>query len=165
MGVSLEHWQRIAPPELHALHPDHRDYTGPREAARRPTKRRIPRTDALGRNKLEADFGRELDALHPAPVRWHDYEPFALTLAGRCTYTPDYVLKTTADETHVVECKGLRLRLAREDGIVKLKVAAARWPHWTFWLVQRERGRWTFKRVDHRGIGTPERPSWWPLGI
>lgn len=67
------------------------------------------------------------------------FEPHALTveLANGCKYSPDIIGKGPLDEPlRVYEVKG---KMAWDDAIVKLKVAARAWPMFRFWLIWRDK--------------------------
>lgn len=84
-------------------------------------------------NQTERDALAWLKARLPAI----QFEAHALTLelANGCLYSPDIVGKGPTDEPlRVYEVKG---KMAWDDAIVKLKVAARAWPMFRFWLIWR----------------------------
>ena len=94
-------------------------------------------------NKLETRYSQYLNALiFAGEIRDYRYEPFRLRLAPKCTYCPDFFV-VTKDGFEVHECKGWM----REDALVKLKVAAAAFPWWTFKLVKRIKGQWQIHSI------------------
>ena len=123
---------------------------------------------ADGMNKLERSF-RD-DVLEPATrhhaIRRWAREPLKLRLAGRCWYTPDFLVlprvkgRDSRDPLlYMVEIKGA---YAREDSIVKLKVAADTYPEFT-WLICYRRGRrgWRVHEVTDRGFSVnPIEVAW-----
>ena len=67
-----------------------------------------------------------------------------LKLASGCWYEPDVMLwHTETKSLTAYEIKGF----ARDDAIVKLKVAARTYPWIEFWLVWRENGAWKYQRI------------------
>lgn len=102
-------------------------------------------------NKTEAAFDLYLRASFPAAqVRAQE---LTLLLANGVRYTPDFTVATDATNGHettvsqwsAYEVKG---RHAWDDSIVKLKVAAARWPLISFFLVSRAKPTgWRIERV------------------
>lgn len=107
------------------------------EKPKRPSKRKgVP-------NGLETAFAR--DCAVPC-----FYEAVKFSLAGECTYTPDYLLAVSGRPATLVEIKGPR---EWEDSRIKLKVAAAKFPHWDWYLVKRgSQGQWQVFPVDSSGI-------------
>lgn len=111
------------------------------------------------RSKLEAAFEERA-------VAWYGrdrvfYEQVKLRLAGRCYYTPDYFIDDTQYDPRFWfwETKGPH---AREDGIIKLKQAAERYPMFGWVLVTRPKpNRWECRAVDRSGIHhEPFCPRW-----
>lgn len=96
-------------------------------------------------NKTEADFLDHLRAKYPrATVLPHG---MTLLIANGCRYTPDFYLEFEGGDGRpaLYEVKGKK---AWDDAIVKLKVAAARFQAFDFWLVDRlPRTGWRTARV------------------
>ncbi len=107
-----------------------------------------------GPNKLETAF---MDVLEAAKTNrfiagWR-YESITLRLAGRCRYTPDFLAEPRwqGDEFIFIEIKG---SYAREDSMIKLKVAAETYPCFCWFLVTREGlHTWIVREVSRTGIG------------
>lgn len=92
-------------------------------------------------NKTEAAWGDYLRAYFPGSIV-HAQE-ITLRIANGCRYTPDFsVIHKDAPPTFF-EVKGHM----RDDAAVKIKVAAAQFPAWAFWLVWRKAGQWQQQRV------------------
>ncbi len=107
-----------------------------------------------GPNKLEAAFMEVLDAaqINRYIAHWR-YEAITLRLAGRCRFTPDFLSEPRwqGDKFTFVETKG---PYAREDSLIKLKVAAETYPCFRWLLVTRAgRHGWEVRQVDRNGIG------------
>jgi hypothetical protein len=114
-------------------------------------KRRKPERPEDGMNKLERSYADRLETEKRVDyIRDWAFEPEKLRLAGRTFYTPDFrvVLANGLIEFH--ECKG---PYAREDSIVKLKVAAELHPCYTFRLVYKNGVGWDIRPVGRGGIG------------
>lgn len=94
-------------------------------------------------NKTERAYSDRLTLLQRAgEIRGWSYEPRKFTLARRTTYTPDFEVVTNSGKLEYHEVKGFM----REDANVKLKVAAAMFPH-RFYLVKKVRGGWKVTEV------------------
>ena len=72
------------------------------------------------------------------------FEPFPLRLAPRTEYNPDFLVLTLSGRGEFYETKGAKVW---EDSVVKLKVAAAMFPMFDFFLVKRVDGDWKIKPV------------------
>ncbi len=117
---------------------------------------KIPRR-VDGMNKLETAFwGR----LQEARFVWARREPFALRLAGRTRYTPDFgsAQFVGRDAVPYVTCWEVK-GFMRDDAAVKIKVAADMFRWIRFVLVTREKGIWICRDVTDAGIA---RVSWTP---
>lgn len=94
-------------------------------------------------NSLESSYARYLEGLKQAgEILFWKYEPFALKLADRTTYTPDFIVVGKNQEIEIHETKGYW----REDARVKIKCACAAFPIFTFIGVQRQKGGWIYER-------------------
>jgi hypothetical protein len=94
-------------------------------------------------NGLEKAYASLLEARRLAgEILRYDFEPVALRLANRTTYTPDFrvILSDLREEYH--EVKGF----LRDDAWVKLKIAAELHPY-AFFLCRREKGQWQIEEV------------------
>lgn len=109
----------------------------------------------LGQNALESRFHREalalvpevFEAVHWNPLRTPKWEPLVYELAGRTTYTPDFVIDLVDDfngDVLVIDVKGF----VEQHSIIKIKVAAHHNAQHRFGLVFWQRGRWVVKRVS-----------------
>lgn len=67
-----------------------------------------------------------------------------LTLAHRCTYTPDFDSMDINGRLVLWECKG---GFKWEDSWVKLKTAATMFPAIRFMFAQKKDGQWTFNEI------------------
>lgn len=94
--------------------------------------------DPTGRmNGWERQRAGELEVMRQAKlIRWWKFDGIALRLADRTFYHPDFTYQTADKDLVVEEVKGFM----RDDAAVKLKVAAAQYPHIRFLLVRRQRG-------------------------
>lgn len=95
-----------------------------------------------GMNKTEAAYAAYLELLKKAgEVVAYRYEPCALKLAPKTTYTPDFlVIYPGHMEFH--EVKGFE----RDDAIVKFKVAAEMFPWFGFKMVKKVKGGFAVTR-------------------
>ena len=103
-----------------------------------------PREKALPErmNKLEARYANHLELLLKAGEILHwEYEPFALRLGYRCTYSPDFLVVYP----NRVECHETKGGFAREDSIVKFKTAAERFWWMRFVMVFWKNRQWEMK--------------------
>lgn len=98
-------------------------------------------------NKTERRF--EVERLR----MWHrigwvvkyDYEAVTLKIANGCRYTPDWWAITNEGRTQFYEIKARKM--IWDDAIVKLKVAAAQYTAYEFWLCAWDKNGWTVERV------------------
>jgi hypothetical protein len=107
-------------------------------------------------NKVEAAYDAHLKVLRmEGDVIWHGYEAIKLRLADKTYFTPDFaVLKhdgciefiDVKGRTTRVDCKGKKQEKAysQEDARLKVKVAAAMFPMFTFKtaFLSKETGGW-----------------------
>lgn len=99
-------------------------------------------------NKTEAEYAGMLEAqrLAGAVLAWQ-YEAVTLKLAYNTRYTPDFMVVAADGALEFHETKG---GFIREDGWLKLKIAAARFP-FRFFLCQKaakkDGGGWSIKRI------------------
>lgn len=94
-----------------------------------------------GMNKLEASYALYLEAQKRlGHIRDFGYEAITLKIADDCRYTADFFVMAIDDVIEFHETKG---PFAREDSIIKLKVAARTFP-FRFFLVKRDKqtGDW-----------------------
>ena len=83
-------------------------------------------------NKTEAAFGEWLKSRTPATVRAQE---ITLSLGNGVRYTPDFSVTDAFECCDFYEVKGFM----RDDAAVKLKVAASKYPEFTFFLVHRDK--------------------------
>jgi len=74
-------------------------------------------------------------------IAYH-YEPIKLKLADRTYYTPDFLV-ITPHQFEFHEVKGFM----RDDANVKLKVAANKYPWFSFKLVKRQGKQWIIREL------------------
>jgi hypothetical protein len=98
-------------------------------------------------NELERNF--HLSYLQPreqaGELTLIRYEGITLPIAHRCTYTPDYIAETPEGQTVLFETKSPHR--FKEKGILKLKVAAAQYPEYQFYLAEKKKGQWKVKLI------------------
>lgn len=98
-----------------------------------------PKTKEL--NKTELEFLARLQAGVYGKVAWiGPHEGIRLELADKCTYAPDFPLRLESGEFLFYEVKG---KFIREDGWIKLKMAARTYHWWRFIKAQKLEGQWT----------------------
>lgn len=117
-------------------------------------------TDEFGRNKTEARYARRLDDMkHAGAIREHWFERVKFRLANRCWFTPDFLIEYRDGSKAFHEVKG---GFIREDGWIKLKVAADAMP-FPFYLAQWSGKEWEItvipsgravQAIDGRDRGT-----------
>lgn len=99
-------------------------------------------------NKTEAEYAGMLEERRlRGEVAWWRYEAITLKLADNTRYTPDFLVLLPDGVLEIHETKG---GFIREDGWLKLKVAAALFP-FRFFLCQKASkkngGGWSIKGV------------------
>lgn len=113
--------------------------TSPR--AKEGAKPRI-RQNGAGLNKTEQAFHDYL--VSKFPDRKVLSQSLTLRLANGCRYTPDEItFCPKTQKTCAYEIKGF----ARDDAVVKLKVAASIFPWITFFLVTKTKAGWEIQEV------------------
>ena len=97
------------------------------------------------RSHLEQDYATLLERWHSQGlIRQWQYESHRLTLAPKTTLTVDFYLWMADGSAQLHEIKG---NWYREDGWQKLKQAAARFPGYRFFRVQRTDAAWVWQEV------------------
>ena len=93
------------------------------------------------RSKWELEYAQYLDVLKATNKIWDwHYEPESLEIGVGAKYTPDFkVWITFGGRVEYREVKGYK----REAAMVRLRVAAARYPNDGFVLVTKKNGQWT----------------------
>jgi len=99
-------------------------------------------------NKTEAEYAAMLQARKTCgEILWWQYEAVTLKLADNTRYTPDFLVMLADGTLEIHETKG---GFVREDGWVKLKIAAALFP-FRFFLCQKRAkkagGGWQIRMV------------------
>ena len=99
-------------------------------------------------NKTEAEYAQMLEArCVRGEILWWAYEAMTLKLADSTRYTPDFLVMLADGTLEIHETKG---GFIREDGWLKLKVAAGMFP-FRFFLCQKQAkkagGGWQIKGV------------------
>lgn len=115
-------------------------------AARQRREQSPIRQSTKGPNKTERRF--EIERLDPwkrdGAIYDYQFEAVKLRLANGVSYTPDYLVSVAHDMPQFFEVKGGYMR---EDASIKLKVAAAQYECFEFYLAQYKGGAWTITRV------------------
>jgi len=101
-----------------------------------------------GMNKTEVEYAALLQGrAERGDIAWWKYEAVTLKLADNTRYTPDFMVMRFDGSLEVHETKG---GFIREDGWLKLKLAASMFP-FRFFLCQKanrkDGGGWSIKRV------------------
>lgn len=97
------------------------------------------------RNKWEHEYATQHLRIEKAAglIQDYGYETERLEIGTGAFYTPDFPV-TMADGTREMrEVKGFR----REAAMVRLRVAAARYPQFRFVLVTKRRGQWHHETI------------------
>lgn len=96
-------------------------------------------------NKTEERYAQLLEGRRLAgELQRYDYEALTLRLAHDCRYTPDFFVIAASGRIELHEVKGAHIW---EDSKIKIKVAAAHFPCFRFYLAKWERGEWTIAEV------------------
>lgn len=94
--------------------------------------------------RIERDYGEHLLAQKAAgEVAWYGYEALTLKLADDCRFTVDWSVMLASGDMELHECKG---PFAREDSIIKLRLAARLFPFRVV-LVTRAGDQWNHKEI------------------
>jgi hypothetical protein len=94
-------------------------------------------------NRLEESYSKLLEEKRLAGEIHHwQFEPMALRLADRTTYTPDFMTLDKDGYISFIECKGFW----HQAGRIKLKVAAENHPWFTFTAVQLKKKEWIYEQ-------------------
>lgn len=112
----------------------------------KPPKNRI-RQNSAGLNRTEQAFKEYLENMWRGTHIKVLAQCITLKIGNGVRYTPDFCFHARDDHTEqdldAYEVKGF----AREDAIVKLKVAASIYPWIKFHLVTRKKGEWQIQEV------------------
>lgn len=113
-----------------------------------PPKARARRVPGV-MNKSESAYASELERRRTeGEIEYWAYEKMALRLAKNTSLTVDFLVITSDGyvEFHEVKPKG---KFIKEDAWVKLKTAAAMFPHFTFYVVRPlSKGEWSIVEVE-----------------
>lgn len=97
-------------------------------------------------NSTERAYSDHLELRKAAgEVLWFGFECITFRLADDCRYTPDFLILPSSLELRAVEVKATDKRgkvLARDDSIVKAKVAAATIPMRFVLVALTKQGKW-----------------------
>lgn len=102
-------------------------------------------------NKTEQFFAADLDLCKKAgEIRDWKFEAIRLTLADRCTYTPDFCVEMANGDLVMVEVKrvwkGKRGPHWEDDARAKIKFAAKEFREWfQFYGVHWDGGKWVYE--------------------
>ena len=101
-----------------------------------------------GMNKTEAEYAGMLEERKARrEIAWWKYEAITFKLADDTRYTPDFAVMLPNGEFEIHETKG---GFIREDGWLKLKIAAGMFPFRFFLcqkLAKKDGGGWKIKGV------------------
>lgn len=105
-------------------------------------------------NKTEIRFEQEYLKLWIAQeqIETYDYEVVTLKIANGCRYTPDWFVEAYEDRFKLGRNKlqfyEIKARdMIWDDAIVKIKVAASKFPQFEFYLCAYSKTGWTIERV------------------
>lgn len=111
-----------------------------------PAPKKIIRQSSKKMNNLERRF--ELECLEPwkfeRRIAAYDFEVITLRIGNGVTFRPDFWTVDSEGRTVFYECKGKRVW---DDAKVKIKVAAAQYQAYEFYLCRRETCGWVIDRV------------------
>lgn len=114
----------------------------PKQNKEPSNKKRIRQSEKPLLNKIETEFLGELKKLFPGhPIK---AQSVRLRLGNSVTFTPDFLVFHPNRSPTAWEVKG---PFAREDAIVKLKVAAFEYPEIGFFLVWKKDGEWRKQKI------------------
>jgi hypothetical protein len=113
----------------------------PKEPAAKPATARVHTPGQM--NKTEARYAEQLEAwrLSGEITSWM-FEPLKLRLAKRTYYSPDFLVVRPDGAMEFHEVKGHW----EDDARVKVKVAAEKFPMFTFIAITHKRGEWVNER-------------------
>jgi hypothetical protein len=110
-----------------------------RQSSRQPNKTEL---------RFEQDYLRGW--LHARDIFTYEYEAVTLKIANGCRYTPDwYVVEWLGgDGTSKAQFYEVKARdMIWDDAIVKIKVAAQKFPQFEFYLCAYSKTGWTIEKV------------------
>jgi hypothetical protein len=102
---------------------------------------------AGGMNKTELAYSLELEARKQAgEIRWYSFEAMNLRLTGRTYYRPDFLVVTqqmdaTGAWREAFQFHEIKGYAAKDDALVKFKVAAELFPFFEFFMLRKRRER------------------------
>lgn len=126
---------------------DYRRLTGKRPPARAARHQRHQPGEM---NRLEAKYALELEYRKSANeiAAWW-FERFKVKLAGKCFYTPDFLVQLADGtlELHEVKARWSNGQVGADDAKVKVKCVAEQFPFVVVVAVWDRKGGWTFERL------------------
>lgn len=127
-------------PDVDLSHDPH-DVTGSKHAVKP-----MIRQDRRGLNKWEEAFREHLASAYGSSATIHR-EGLGIRIGNGCIYWPDFVVSGYGYSIRCYEVKGYM----RDDAAVKLKVAASKFPTFSFFLVTKQSkkagGGWDIQEV------------------
>lgn len=107
-------------------------------------RRRQGNTRVGQMNKLEQRYSSQLEALRLCgDIQFWLYESCKLRIAVATFYTPDFIIIDNDGQVILDDVKGF----AEDDAVVKIKVAASKYPYFLFRLVTFNNNRWSIKDI------------------
>jgi hypothetical protein len=105
------------------------------------------KTKTRERSKTEQLYSDYLELRRLAgEIKSWEYESVKLELSPDiCTYSPDFRVALPGRQVEFHEVKGKGVAERWQDGIVKLKWAAVKFPEYRFVLVSRKDSKWKFR--------------------
>lgn len=123
----------------------------PAEAAPAPARPRHVRYTSGEMNKTEAAYAQHLEALiAEGVVSWYGFEVVKVRLAHRCWLSVDFLVRFKDGRMELHEVKGRKgdRYHATEDGKLKVKWAAQKYPFWPVRIVwPRKGGGWDQEEI------------------
>lgn len=107
-------------------------------------------------NKTEAAYARHLDALiAEGLVSWYGFEVIKLRLADRCWISVDFLVRMKGGGFELHEVKGRKGEryYATEDGKLKVKFTAEKYPFWPVSIVWPKKGGGWGQELQKSGAG------------
>lgn len=110
-----------------------------------PTGKAKLRLPVAEGNKTEVAFGLWLfGEQQRGDILWYAFEPFKLQLGKGAWYTPDFAAMNRDRSIEFFEVKGFWREAAR----VRIKVAASKYPFFTFTAVKKDKGLgWIYETI------------------
>lgn len=131
------------------IYNDHLRKTGQALRQRVSEAAKVLKQSTKGPNKTETRFENEYlkPMLMAKEIESYAFEALTLKLANGCRYTPDWMTKPT-DAKPITFYEIKARNMIYDDAIVKLKVAADRFPYFYFYLCAYDaKTKWTIQRI------------------